>query len=129
MSASSPRSVLRDHRGIEVIVQAGAEDMLVHLGAVDGGDRGSPGNRNCEGTRRCAEIDIEILGLRGPVVAEQSDQEGEGGFDATADGPAALGVGDFYVAREAEERGSNLGLDAAIGVTAGGVEQCRSDRI
>src|SRR4051812_13268894 len=71
------RSVLRNHRRcIEVIVQAGAEDMLVHLGAVGRGDRGSEGGEN-KASRRSAEVDIEVLGLGRPVVAEQTDEEGE----------------------------------------------------
>src|SRR4051794_27574720 len=84
--ALSPRSVLRDHRGgVEVIVQPGAEDVLVNLGTVDGCDhRATGGGRNREGTCRCAEIDIKILGLRGPVVAQHTNQEGERGFDAAS---------------------------------------------
>ena len=61
------RSISRNDRRVEVIVQAGAEDMLVHLGAVGRGNHGAAGNGNPEGARRRAEIDVEIFGLRGPV--------------------------------------------------------------
>src|SRR3954452_20513395 len=92
----SPRSVLRDHRGVEVIVQAGAEDMLVDPGAAGRDHR----TRSCneaaswDAKRACriSEIDVEILGLRGPVVAQHAHQESERGFDAATDGPAAPGI-------------------------------------
>jgi hypothetical protein len=76
------RSVLRNNRAVEVIVQAGAEDVLGNLALADdaGNDR----------VRSRAEIDIEIFGLRGPVRSEQAKQL-ERGLDASASSPAALG--------------------------------------
>src|SRR3979409_409253 len=89
----STRSVFRDYRRVEVIVQAGAENVLMDLGAVGRHQcrtcTDSPRDR--EGARRCAEVDIEILGLRRPVRPENAE-EGERRLDAAADRPAAFGV-------------------------------------
>src|SRR6187402_2282456 len=77
-------SVLGDDRAVEVVVQAGAEDVLGDLGGrgCAGGDQVGAG----------AEIDIKIFGLGGPGRSEQAEQL-EGGLDAAADRVAVLGLG------------------------------------
>ena len=102
-----------------MIVQAGAEDVLAHRAGVGNNRCRTHGGGDRKDARRGSEIDIEILSLRGPVVAEHADQEGERGFDAAADRPATSGVGDFRVDRRAEERSGYFGLDVANGVAAG----------
>src|SRR6218665_2986556 len=77
-------SVLRNDRAVEVIVQAGAEDVLGDLALV-----GHAGSNQIGGF---AEIDIEIFGLAGPLRPEQAEQL-ERGFEASAGGPAGLGAG------------------------------------
>ena len=74
--------VLRDDRSrVEMIVHADAHDVLAKLGR-----RGDDDDRKAEGRdihRPAAEIEIEILGLEGPVVPHHR-------FDAAAGRPADL---------------------------------------
>jgi hypothetical protein len=81
------RSVSRNHRRVEVIVQAGAEDVFLDLGR----QYARPGPDDVEAVGGLAEIDIQIFGLGSPVRSEQV-QESEGRFDAGAGRPAGPGL-------------------------------------
>src|SRR5262249_9648112 len=94
--------LLHDDRRIEVVAQAGAEDMLTHLGAAGCSDNGGAWDRDRKDTGLGTEIDIEIFGFRGPILAQHSRHERERGFDTATHGPAASGVGDFNITRRAE---------------------------
>src|ERR1041385_6690460 len=104
-SVRSTRSVVREDRSGEPVVQAGANDVFLEADIVhDRGDRGI----------EAAEIDVEIFKLGAPVAEE-------GVFDAGAGGPAELVV--RRRSREASERHVDGGLDLAVGAAAGDVRQ------
>src|SRR5258708_7035950 len=65
-------------RRSELVVYAGAHDVVCH---VAGRDRDGRGRHHVEVGPVVAEVDVEIFELGGPVRPERP-------FDATADGPA-----------------------------------------
>src|SRR5690349_18789152 len=76
LSLNTCRLVFGDDRRIEMVVQAGAEDVLLHLGAehmLSWSER--------IGIRCATQIDEEIFGLGRPIRSEQAE-EIERGFDA-----------------------------------------------
>src|SRR4029079_5288407 len=99
------RSVAREDRAGELVVQAGANDVFLEADIVHRSDR-----RGIE----AAEIDIEIFDLRAPVAQE-------GVFKTDADGPAEL------VARRRSRKSGGRYVDQRrdppVGAAAGDVRQ------
>src|SRR5712672_3682049 len=73
-SVRAMRSVAREDRAGELVVQAGANDVFLEADIIH-----NRGHRGIE----AAEIDVEIFDLRAPVAQE-------GVFKTGADGPAEL---------------------------------------
>src|SRR4029077_3402662 len=76
----------------EAVIDAGAENVVVHRDIVGGGDAA------IGAAIEAAEIDVQIFRLRRPVAGQRK-------FDAAADGPAGTGVGG---AGKARRRGANV---------------------
>jgi hypothetical protein len=92
----------------EVIVQAGAHDIVLHRDIV--------GRRAATGAAiKLAEIDVEIFGLSAPVAGQRN-------FNPAADGPAGIGGAVAGKARSRRldvtdgETAGQIGHDAAEGV-------------
>ena len=103
---------------MEVIVHADAHDVVGHVGAQsDRGERRHAGKGVVEG----AEVHIEVFQFRRPIVAERT-------FNAAAHGPTGADGVEVVDAGDGAEGEGFVAIDAAIGETAGDVEQPRRGR-
>src|SRR5215212_3789781 len=81
----TPKSILRDHRAAEGIVQADTQDVVAEARVHIRANRGERHEREGAGAES-VEIHIEIFELRAPVVGDLA-------FNTGADRPAEADIG------------------------------------